>query len=198
MPDDFTSSADIVLSRWRYIGPIGDLSMAFQVGRHLVKGENLRCSGCLFRCESNRDVSGWSQPITGQALSDRCRDLVVNGNAARNRDNRQAMLPCNAVEMCRRYLALNRTMETYKHERCGFAGIVLSPARCSHRDRRQEKYQSPNMCQRTGPRRWVVIDAFRIDSTAGAALVLAFDEVGRGAIENPRATERKGNKISHV
>src|SRR5258708_39001580 len=183
MPDDFTSSADIVLSRWRYIGPIGDLSMAFQVGRHLVKGENLRCSGCLFRCESNRDVSGWSQPITGQALTDRCRDLVINGNAARNRDNRQAMLPCNAVEMCRRYLAINRTMETNENEHCWFAGIVLSAARCSHKDRCQEKHHTSNACKRMGPRRCAVVDAFRIDNIAVA--LLAFDDAARGAIVSP-------------
>src|SRR6266853_1546836 len=80
MPDDFTSSADIVLSRWRYIGPIGDLSIAFQIGRHLVKGENLCCGGCLLRCEANRDVGGWSEPIAGQAFTNSRSDLVINGN----------------------------------------------------------------------------------------------------------------------
>jgi hypothetical protein len=112
MPDDCTSSADVVLTRLRYIGPIGDISIAFQIGRHLVEGENLGCSGCLFRCEANRDVGRWSEPISGQAITDGRRDLIINGNAARKRDNRQGMLLCNAVEMCRRYLALNRTMET--------------------------------------------------------------------------------------
>ena len=132
----------------------------------------------------------------GQALSDRCRDLVVNGDAARNRDNRQAMLPCNAVEMRRRYLALNRTMETHENKCCWFAGIGLSAARCSHKDRYQEKHQTSNACKRMGPRRCAAVDAFRINNTAVA--VLAFDEAGRDAIEGARATEKKGNKISHV
>src|SRR5712671_2724906 len=123
MPDDFTSSADIVLSRWRYIGPIGDLSIAFQVGRHLVKGENLRCSGCLFRCESNRDVSGWSEPIMGQALSDRCRDLVVNGNAARNRDNRQAMLLAMRLKCA---AAIWLLTEPWRHTKTTVAGLLES------------------------------------------------------------------------
>ena len=82
-----------------------------------------------------------------------CRQAsaIVNGNAARDRDNRQAALRCNAVEMCRRYLALNRTVETHEHERCWFAGIVLGAARCPHKDHRQEKYQTPNACE--SPRR---------------------------------------------
>src|SRR5258708_13774224 len=106
MPDDCTSSADIGLRGWRYIGPIGDLSMAFQVGRHFVKGENLRCSVCLFRCEADRDVSVRSEPIASQALTDSYRDLVVNSNAARHRANGQAALPRN--QEARSYSGLRR------------------------------------------------------------------------------------------
>jgi hypothetical protein len=147
---------------------------------------------CLFRCEANGDVSGWSEPVSGQALTDGRRDLVINGNAARNRDNRQAMLSCNAVEMRSRNLALNRTVETHENERCWATGIVLSAARCSHKDRYQEKHQTSNACKRMGPRRCAVVDAFQIDNTAVAMPVFG------DAIESARAAEKKGNRISHV
>ena len=196
MPDDCASRADIIRSRWRYIGPIGDLSISFQIGRHLVEGKNLRCSGCLFRCEANRDVSSWSEPVTGQALTDRFRDLAINGNAARNRDNRQAMLACNAVEMRCRNLALNRTVETHENKRWWFAGIWFSAACCSREDRYQEKHQASNACEGMEIRRWAVVDVFRVDYAAVA--MLAFDEARQGAVENARATEKKGNRISHA
>jgi hypothetical protein len=43
--------------------------------------------------QSARSVTGWSGPITSQALANTGRDLFVYGNAARNREfNRQAAL----------------------------------------------------------------------------------------------------------
>src|SRR5260370_36025490 len=96
--------------------------------------------------------------------------------------------------MRRRYLALHRTMETYEHECCWFAGIVLSAARRSNKDCCQGKHQTANACKRIGTRRWAVVDPFRIDSTAAALLVLAFDDNGRDAIGSPMASEKNANK----
>jgi len=71
--------------------------MALHVGRDFIESKNLRrCSG-LFRREANREVTGWNEPITSQTLANTGRDLFVYGDAARNRDNRQAALLCDPV-----------------------------------------------------------------------------------------------------
>src|SRR5215471_7682229 len=84
MPDDRVSSRHIVLGRRWHIGPVGDLSMPLQVGRDLIKRKDLCRSGRLFRRKPKRDVSGWSESIAGQAITDARRDIVVYGNATRN------------------------------------------------------------------------------------------------------------------
>src|SRR6266852_4845223 len=59
----------------------------------------------------------------GQALSDRCRDLVVNGNAARNRDNRQAMLLAMRLKCA---AAIWLLTEPWRHTKTNVAGLLES------------------------------------------------------------------------
>src|SRR5882762_4976569 len=49
MTDDSASGSSIVFRRRGYVRPIGDFSSALQIGRYLIKGENLGGSGHLFR-----------------------------------------------------------------------------------------------------------------------------------------------------
>jgi len=49
MPDDCVSRADIIRNRSRHIGPIGDLSIALQTRRHLVKAKILVAAAAAAR-----------------------------------------------------------------------------------------------------------------------------------------------------
>src|SRR5258708_12634034 len=116
MTDDSASGSTIVFRRRRYVRPIGDFSSALQIGRYLIKGENLGGSGHLFRREPNRDFAVRSQSVARQALANNGGDLVIHGDATRNPDNGQPPLPGEAIEISRRNLPLAGAVEDDKHD----------------------------------------------------------------------------------
>src|SRR5262249_9980998 len=69
-----------------------------------VEGKDLRGPLCLVRCERARSLR--CEALARQALAYTGRDLVLHGDAARERGEREPALPGDAVELRRRDLTL--------------------------------------------------------------------------------------------
>src|SRR5713226_5260680 len=123
MPHDCTSSGDIIPSRCRYIGPIGDLTIAFQVGRHLVEGENLvAAAACSDVSPTGTSVAGaspsWAKPsriAAGILLSTAMpRETAITGR------------PCSLAMRLKCAAAIWLLTEPWRHTKTNVAGLLES------------------------------------------------------------------------
>src|SRR5260370_551884 len=121
MPDDCTSSADIVLSGWRYIGPIGDLSMPFKLVGTSSKAKIFVAASAGF------DVRPTGTSVSGASPSRAKPSRIATGilsSTAMPRDTALTGRPRSLAMRLKCAAAIWLFTEPWRHTNMNVAGLL--------------------------------------------------------------------------